>query len=128
MAEDAHIYRVIFHSHGQIYEVFAREIYQSELHGFIEIEGGSVGGILNLTPVGGDELEGLFEAPPDLTAMGEGSMDGNEVSLELSYEGACPGQMRLRGSWELESGRLSGVLRARDCTGEAEGTFFFQRS
>jgi hypothetical protein len=39
MAEDAHIYRVIFHSHGQIYEVYAREIYQSELHGFVEIEG-----------------------------------------------------------------------------------------
>ncbi|MEE4301712.1 MAG: DUF1820 family protein [Pseudomonadales bacterium] len=39
MADDQNIYRVIFHSQGQIYEVYAREIYQSDLHGFIEIEG-----------------------------------------------------------------------------------------
>ena len=39
MADAEHIYRVIFHSQGQIYEVYAREIYQSDLHGFIEIEG-----------------------------------------------------------------------------------------
>jgi len=39
MAEEPHIYRVIFHNQGQIYEVFAREIFQSELHGFIEVEG-----------------------------------------------------------------------------------------
>jgi hypothetical protein len=39
MAEEPHIYRVIFHNQGQIYEVFAREIFQSELIGFIEVEG-----------------------------------------------------------------------------------------
>ncbi|MDZ7827626.1 MAG: DUF1820 family protein [Gammaproteobacteria bacterium] len=39
MAEEPHIYRVIFHNQGQIYEVFAREIFQSELMGFIEVEG-----------------------------------------------------------------------------------------
>lgn len=39
MADDSNIYRVIFHSQGEIYEVYAREIYQSDLHGFIEIEG-----------------------------------------------------------------------------------------
>jgi hypothetical protein len=39
MADDQHIYRVIFHNQGEIYEVYAREIYQSDLHGFIEIEG-----------------------------------------------------------------------------------------
>ncbi len=32
------IYKVIFLNQGQIYEVYARQIYQSDLYGFIEIE------------------------------------------------------------------------------------------
>jgi len=32
------IYRVIFQSQNQVYEVYAREIYQSEMYGFIEVE------------------------------------------------------------------------------------------
>ena len=39
MAEPTHLYRVIFQSQGQVYELYARDIYQSELYGFIEIEG-----------------------------------------------------------------------------------------
>ena len=39
MASDkSHIYRIYFHSHGQIYEVYAHSIYQSDLYGFVEIE------------------------------------------------------------------------------------------
>ena len=34
----SHIYRIYFHSHGQIYEVYAHSIYQSDLYGFVEIE------------------------------------------------------------------------------------------
>ena len=37
-AESKHIYKVLFHNQGQIYEVYAREIYQSDLYGFIEVE------------------------------------------------------------------------------------------
>ena len=33
-----HIYRIYFHSQGQIYEVYAHAIYQSDLYGFVEIE------------------------------------------------------------------------------------------
>lgn len=33
-----HIYRVYFHNHGQIYEVYARSVYPSDLYGFVEIE------------------------------------------------------------------------------------------
>lgn len=36
--EQSHIYKVLFHSKGQIYEVYARNIYSSELYGFIEVE------------------------------------------------------------------------------------------
>ena len=31
-------YKVIFYNQGQIFEIFARQIYQSDLYGFIEIE------------------------------------------------------------------------------------------
>jgi hypothetical protein len=33
------IYKVVFHNQGQVYEVYAEEIYQSDLYGFIEVEG-----------------------------------------------------------------------------------------
>lgn len=32
------IYKVIFYNQGQIYEIFARQIFQSDLYGFIELE------------------------------------------------------------------------------------------
>ena len=32
------IYKVIFFNQGQIYEIYARQIYQSDLYGFIEVE------------------------------------------------------------------------------------------
>ena len=33
-----HIYKIIFQNGAQIFEVFARQIYQSDMWGFIEIE------------------------------------------------------------------------------------------
>jgi len=32
------IYKVIFHNQGQLYELYAKEVYQGELYGFVEIE------------------------------------------------------------------------------------------
>ncbi len=32
------IFKVIFHNQGKVYEVFAREVYQSDMYGFITIE------------------------------------------------------------------------------------------
>jgi len=32
------LFKVIFHNQNQVYEVYAREIYQSEMYGFIEVE------------------------------------------------------------------------------------------
>jgi hypothetical protein len=32
------IYKVIFHNNNQVFEVFARQIYQSDMWGFIEVE------------------------------------------------------------------------------------------
>ena len=33
-----HTYRVLFHNQGQIFEVYAKNIYQSDLYGFVEVE------------------------------------------------------------------------------------------
>lgn len=32
------IYKVIFHNQNEVYEVYARHVYQSDMYGFIEIE------------------------------------------------------------------------------------------
>ncbi len=32
------VYRVVFYNQGQVYEVFAKQIFQSDLWGFIEVE------------------------------------------------------------------------------------------
>ena len=32
------VYKIIFMQLGEIYEVFANQIYQSEMYGFIEVE------------------------------------------------------------------------------------------
>lgn len=36
--EQQPIYRVIFLNQGSVYEMYAKQIYQSELYGFIEVE------------------------------------------------------------------------------------------
>lgn len=38
MSDESSLYKVMFHNQGQIYEVYAKNIYQSELYGFIEVE------------------------------------------------------------------------------------------
>lgn len=32
------VYKVIFYNQNEIYEIYARDIYQSEMYGFIEVE------------------------------------------------------------------------------------------
>lgn len=38
MANTSEIYRITFLNKGKVYEVFAKQVYQSELYGFIEVE------------------------------------------------------------------------------------------
>ncbi len=38
MTKNRQIYRVIFLNQGQIYEIYAGQIYTSDLYGFIEVE------------------------------------------------------------------------------------------
>jgi hypothetical protein len=56
------IYRVLFHNQGQVYEVYARSIYQSELYGFIEVEDYVFGGRSQVViDPGEDKLRAEFE-------------------------------------------------------------------
>jgi|TARA_Y100000310_G_scaffold323672_2_gene384410 hypothetical protein len=32
------VYKVVFYNQGQIFEIFARQIFQSDLYGFVEVE------------------------------------------------------------------------------------------
>lgn len=61
-SEDNTIYKVLFHNQGQVYEVYARGVYQSEMYGFVEVEEYVFG---NRTKVvidpGEDKLRSEFE-------------------------------------------------------------------
>jgi hypothetical protein len=56
------IYKVLFHNQGQVYEVYAASIYQSDLYGFIEVEDYIFGkkGQMVIDP-GEDKLRSEFE-------------------------------------------------------------------
>lgn len=55
------IFRVIFYNQGQVYEVYARDIYQSEMYGFIEVEEFMFGERTSLVVDPGEEkLKGEF--------------------------------------------------------------------
>ena len=36
--DKSHIYCISFHNHGQVYQVYARSVYQSDMYGFVEVE------------------------------------------------------------------------------------------
>ena len=78
---------------------------------------------LSLSRRGDRELLGILVTPEGIRAEGEGSLRGREIRLELHYGGDCPGTMVLVGEWNQESNGIQGVVRASDCTGQAEGAF-----
>ncbi len=39
MSGNKEVFRVIFHNHGKVYEIYARNVHQSNMLGFVEIEG-----------------------------------------------------------------------------------------
>ena len=57
------IYKIIFYNQGQVYEVYARAIYQSDMYGFIEVEEFIFGERTQLVVDPGEEkLKGEFES------------------------------------------------------------------
>ena len=60
--KNTRLYRVLFSNGGQIYEVYARGLYQSDLYGFIEIEDYVFGGRSSVViDPGEDKLRSEFE-------------------------------------------------------------------
>lgn len=59
---DETIYKVLFHNQGHVYEVYAKNIYQSDLYGFVEVEDYVFGkrGQMVIDP-GEDKLRSEFE-------------------------------------------------------------------
>jgi len=57
------LYKVIFYNQGQVFEVYARAIYQSEMYGFVEVEEFVFGERTQLVVDPGEEkLKGEFES------------------------------------------------------------------
>ena len=38
MSQSQHIYKVRFINEGKVYEIYARQVYQGQLYGFVEVE------------------------------------------------------------------------------------------
>jgi hypothetical protein len=89
------------------------------------LEGGEIPGALEIIREGRRGIRGALQTASGLRADGQGSLQGDKLSLELVYGGDCPGRMRLEGSWDEGEGRYEGTVQASDCTGNAAGTFRF---
>jgi len=78
--------------------------------------------VLELTAGDPGRGRGHLEIPDlPLTAEGLGGWRGDTLELDLRYEGACPGDLRIRAKRVDDGTRAEGTLTAKDCTGEASG-------
>lgn len=56
------LYRILFHNQGKVYQIYARRVGQSELHGFVEVEGLTFGEASSLViDPAEDRLKSEFE-------------------------------------------------------------------
>ena len=100
------------------------EVYQ----GFLEMDGGRVSAALEMVREGRRGVRGALQATSGLLADGEGEVRGGTLSLNLSYQGDCPGRMFLEGEWDQDAKTYEGTVEASDCTGNGRGTFSFSGS
>ena len=96
--------------------------------GFIEIDGGDLPAALEIIRHGGRAVRGALQASSGLMAEGEGQLRGQNLKLELTYGGDCPGRMSFDGEWDQESQSYEGEVEASDCTGSGKGRFRFSAS
>jgi hypothetical protein len=95
--------------------------------GSLILDGGEVSAALEIAREGRRDVRASLQAASGLMADGRGRVRGERLSIELEYGGPCPGTMKLDGEWDEGSGTYEGDLSAQDCTGKAEGTFYFSR-
>jgi len=105
-------------------EAGSGEVYQ----GFLEMDGGRVPAALELVREGRRDVRAALQATSGLLADGEGELRGRTLSLDLSYEGDCPGRMSLEGEWNQDERTYEGSVQASDCTGSGRGRFSFSGS
>ena len=89
--------------------------------GSVTFDGNRISLVLDLVGVDSDFSARLSIPSLDLDAGGAGKVEGEELSVELSYAGTCPGELRLSGRFREGMRRIEGRLTASDCTGEEEG-------
>lgn len=94
--------------------------------GIATLSGRRVPVVLEVRSTGGDDVAAQLRIPElDMAAAGAGSWKGSRLTLELAYGDGCPGSVRIQVDRDSR-GSLEGTLRARDCTGEAEGPVALQ--
>jgi len=94
MSEDSSLYKVMFHNQGQIYEVYAKNIYQSELYGFIEIE------------------DYVFGKPSQVV------IDPGEDKLRTEFEGVQRSFIPMHTVIRIDEVEREGVAKITDSKGE----------
>ncbi len=72
-------------------------------------------------------LAGHLEVEDRLDARGSGEGKADGFSLGLSYESGCQGHLVLSGNLSEDGSRVTGSIRAEDCTGVLGGSFSLTR-
>ena len=89
--------------------------------GNVTFDGNRISLLLELVGRGSDYSARLSIPSLDLDAGGAGTVEGDQLSVELSYAGSCPGTLRLTGRFQESMRRIEGRLTASDCTGKEAG-------
>lgn len=96
--------------------------------GVLTLDGGDLTAALQLTSLGRREVRANLQTSSGLLADGQGITRGDNLLLDLTYQGECPGRMILEGAWNQEDQIYEGQVQAEDCTGKGTGTFRFSAS
>ena len=96
---DDTIFKVLFHSQGQVFEVYARNIYQSEMYGFVEVEDYIFG---NKTQV---------------------VIDPGEDKLRTEFEGVQRSYIPMHSIIRIDEVEKEGVAKITDSRGENVAPF-----
>jgi len=94
MSKKKHTYRVTFHNQGKVYEVYAREVHQSGLFGFIEIE------------------DLLFGEKTSLV------VDPSEENLKSEFEGVRRTYLPMHAVIRIDEVEKSGQAKIMEASGE----------
>ncbi|TDQ36313.1 DUF1820 family protein [Thiopseudomonas denitrificans] len=91
--EDAQIFKVIFVNQGQVFEIYAKAIYQSDLWGFLEVE------------------EFVFGERTQMV------IDPSEEKLKTQFEGVIRSYIPMHAIVRIDEVERLGVARISEATG-----------